>query len=173
MFYGTIKENDISNGEGVRTSLFVSGCRLHCKDCFNRETWNFEFGFEFTEEVQTRILNSLAPGYIAGLTVLGGEPMEEENQAALLPFLKKVRARFPDKTIWLFSGYRFEDDFRPGGRKHTDSTDALLQRVDVLVDGPFICELKRAGLRFRGSTNQRILDMKQSLRKGKGVTYLM
>lgn len=172
MFYGSIKEHDIANGEGVRTSLFVSGCRLHCKDCFNRETWDFGHGAAFTEEVEAQMLKRLEPGYIAGLTVLGGEPMEEENQAALLPFFEKVKARYPAKTIWLFSGYRFEEDLLPGGRKHTAQTDALLALVDVLVDGPFICELKKPGLKFRGSSNQRVLDMPASLRAGKGVVYL-
>lgn len=172
MFYGTIKERDIANGEGIRTSLFVSGCRLHCKDCFNRETWDFSYGSAFTTEVEDQIIASLKPGYVAGLTVLGGEPMEDENQAALLPFLEKVKAVYPAKTIWLFSGYCLDDDFRLGGRKHTEHTEALLRLVDVLVDGPFICELKKAGLKFRGSSNQRILDVPQSLRAGTPVTYL-
>lgn len=172
MFYGNVKERDIANGEGVRTSLFVSGCRLHCKDCFNPETWNFDHGSKFNRDVEDRILKSLEPGYIAGLTVLGGEPMEEENQAALLPFLKRVKERFPEKTIWLFSGYRFEEALQPGGKKHTDKTADLLALIDVLVDGPFIFELKRAGLKFRGSTNQCILDLQQSLRSGHAVEYI-
>lgn len=171
MFYAEIKEHDIANGEGVRTSLFVSGCRLHCRDCFNRAAWDFEFGAAFTPEVEARILKSLAPAYIAGLSVLGGEPMEEENQRALLPFLQRVRASYPGKTIWLFSGYRFEDALLPGGIKHTEVTDALLELVDVLVDGPFIRELKSAGLKFRGSSNQRILDVRKSLEQGAGAVY--
>ncbi len=172
MYYGNIKERDIANGEGVRTSLFVSGCRLHCKDCFNRDTWDFKNGSEFTPEAEERILNSLAPGYIAGLTVLGGEPMEEENQAALLPFLEKVKAAFPLKTIWLFSGYIYEQAFLPGGKKHTAATGGMLDLVDVLVDGPFLRELKQPGLKFRGSSNQRVLDMAATRACGHAVHYL-
>jgi anaerobic ribonucleoside-triphosphate reductase activating protein len=171
MFYSEIKEHDIANGEGVRTSLFVSGCRLHCRDCFNRATWDFSYGSEFTAEVEERLLQSLAPDYIAGLTILGGEPMEEENQQVLLPFLRTVKARYPHKVLWVFSGYRFEDALLPGGLKHTAATDELLRLIDILVDGPFIRELKSAGLTFRGSTNQRLLNVPESLRCGKAIAY--
>jgi len=159
MYYGQIKYNDIANGEGVRTSLFVSGCRLKCKDCFNRDTWAFDYGKPFTKEVEDAILDSLKSGHISGLTVLGGEPMEEENQKDLLPFLKRVKERHPAKTIWLYSGYLHDEDLAPGGRKHTPYTDEIFSLVDVMVDGPFVSELKDIRLRFRGSSNQRLIYM--------------
>jgi anaerobic ribonucleoside-triphosphate reductase activating protein len=157
MYYGQIKYNDIANGEGVRTSLFVSGCRLKCKDCFNSATWSFQYGNEFTKEVENQILESLKPGHVSGLTVLGGEPMEEENQAQLLPFLKRVKEVYPNKNIWLYSGYLHDEDLVEGGRKHTEHTDEILNLVDVMVDGPFVSELKDISLRFRGSSNQRLV----------------
>ena len=169
MHYGTIKERDIANGEGVRTSLFVSGCRRRCADCFNPMTWDFSYGAAFTPAVEQQVLDSLAPAHIAGLTVLGGEPMEIENQADLLPFLQKVKARYPEKTIWLFSGYVFEEHFLSGGSQFTEHTTPLLQLVDVLVDGPFIRELKQLSLSFRGSSNQRLLNMPRSLASGRGI----
>jgi anaerobic ribonucleoside-triphosphate reductase activating protein len=157
MYYGAIKYNDIANGEGIRTSLFVSGCRLKCKDCFNTATWAFDHGHPFTGDVENQILKSLQPGHVSGLTVLGGEPMEEENQAGLLPFLKKVKEAFPSKNIWLYSGYLHDVDLVPGGRKHTPYTDEILSLIDVMVDGPFVSELKDITLKFRGSSNQRLL----------------
>lgn len=160
MYYGQIKYNDIANGEGVRTSLFVSGCRQYCKECFNPDTWSFTYGSEFTKEVEDKILDSLRPGHISGLSILGGEPMEEENQAGLLPFLRRVKEVYPDKNIWLYSGYLHDRDLIPGGRKHTDYTDEILSLVDVMVDGPFVSELKDIRLKFRGSSNQRIIDLK-------------
>ncbi len=171
MYYGEIKQRDIANGEGIRTSLFVSGCRLHCKDCFNKDTWSFSYGQPFTEAVEELILDALKHPYIAGLTVLGGEPMENENQAALLPFLQRVRKAYPQKTIWMFTGYQLEKDLWPEGAKHTPHTMALLQLIDVLVDGPFIKEKKRLGLKFRGSSNQRILDVPQTLAAGKPIIH--
>lgn len=162
MHYGQIKYNDIANGEGVRTSLFVSGCRLKCKDCFNRDTWAFDYGQPFTKEIEDTILNSLKPHHISGLTVLGGEPMEEENQKSLLPFLKRVKERYPTKTIWLYSGYLHDVDLIHGGRKYTPYTDDLFSLIDVMVDGPFVSELKDIRLRFRGSSNQRLIVMKES-----------
>ncbi len=161
MNYGQIKYNDISNGEGVRTSLFVSGCRQHCAHCFNKETWDFDYGLPFTESVQEEILASLRSNYIAGLSVLGGEPMEPENQEGLLPFLQKVKANFPEKNIWLYTGYLFEKDMIPGGRKYTEYTEEILSCVDVLVDGPFVEILKDISLKFRGSSNQRIIRLKE------------
>lgn len=159
MHYGNIKYNDIANGEGVRTTLFVSGCRQHCKNCFNPETWSFEYGNSFDEEVQKKIIESLKPGHIKGLSILGGEPMEPENQEGILPFLKKVKEDCPDKTIWIYTGYVLDKDLVPGGRKYTDFTDEILDYIDILVDGPFVEELKDITLKFRGSSNQRILDM--------------
>lgn len=158
MNYANIKYVDIANGPGTRTSLFVSGCRVHCTGCFNRETWDFLFGEPFTREVEDRILASLEPRYVHGLTVLGGEPMEPENQRALVGFLKRVRKRFPSKTIWCFSGYTL--DVIAFGAKRCEVTDELLGLIDVLVDGPFVEGRKDLGLRFRGSSNQRILDLR-------------
>jgi len=163
MYYGEIKYNDIANGEGVRTSLFVSGCRLKCKDCFNTATWSFSFGQPFTEAIQDDVLHSLKPNHVSGLTVLGGEPMEEESQEALLPFLKKVKETFPKKTVWLYSGYLHDQDLIPGGRKYTPYTDEILSLVDVMVDGPFVSELKDITLRFRGSSNQRLITLKDKI----------
>lgn len=156
MHYGNIKYNDIANGDGVRTALFVSGCRVGCKGCFNRETWDFEYGQEVTDEIVSQIVESLEPSYIRGLTVLGGEPMEPENQEGILPILRLVKERYANKTIWLYTGYLLDQDLVAGGRKHTVYTDELLSLVDVVVDGPFVRELKDVGLRFRGSSNQRI-----------------
>jgi anaerobic ribonucleoside-triphosphate reductase activating protein len=161
MNYSTIKKTDIANGEGVRVSLFVSGCRNHCRGCFNRETWDFASGKPFTAEIQDDVLSALAPGYIAGLTVLGGEPFEEENQKELLPFLKRVRAAYPEKTIWCYTGYVYDRDVQPAdGRKHCEETDEILSLIDVLVDGPYIEEQRDISLQFRGSRNQRILTLK-------------
>jgi anaerobic ribonucleoside-triphosphate reductase activating protein len=160
MNYGNIKKTDVSNGEGVRVSLFVSGCRNHCKGCFNQETWNFSFGKPFTPETETELLQALAPDYIAGLSVLGGEPFEEENQRVLLPFLRKVRETYPEKTIWCYTGYVYDKDLQKDGRKHCEATDEMLALIDVLVDGPFIEEQRDISLQFRGSRNQRILRLK-------------
>ena len=161
MYYGAIKEVDITDGVGVRVSLFVSGCRNCCKGCFQKETWNFCYGRIFTEDTEEHILTALAPDFIAGLSVLGGEPFEEENQAVLAPFLERVRASYPGKDIWCFTGYIYDRDLKPStGRKHTEFTDRMLSCIDVLVDGPFIEEQKDISLQFRGSRNQRILHLK-------------
>lgn len=158
MKYSEIKFCDIANGEGVRTTLFVSGCRLHCPGCFNQEAQDFASGDEFLPEVAERILQSLEPSYVDGLTLLGGEPMEPENQRGLVEFVELVKERFPDKGIWCFTGYVL-DDLREGGRRHTDVTDRLLACIDVLVDGPYVAALHDITLRFRGSSNQRIIDV--------------
>ncbi|MDY2776773.1 MAG: anaerobic ribonucleoside-triphosphate reductase activating protein [Collinsella sp.] len=163
MNYAEIKFFDIANGEGVRTSLFVSGCRRGCKNCFNRAAWDFQAGNPFTPEVEERILKSLEPDYVDGLTLLGGEPMEPENQRGLVAFLERVRERFPPesgKTIWCFTGDVWDRELVEGGRHHTESTDRLLSLVDILVDGPFVQSLYDITLRFRGSSNQRIIDMR-------------
>ncbi|MCI1208914.1 MAG: anaerobic ribonucleoside-triphosphate reductase activating protein [Treponema sp.] len=158
MYYGTIKKTDIANGEGVRVSLFVSGCRNCCKGCFNRETWNFRYGREFTGETEAELISLLQPDYIAGLTVLGGDPFEEENQRVLAPFLERVKRTCPGKTIWCYTGYVWDRDLVPEtGRKHCEVTDRMLAVLDVLVDGPFIEAEKDISLQFRGSKNQRIL----------------
>ena len=169
MHYGNIKYYDIANGEGVRTSLFVSGCTHHCKNCFNPETWDFRYGNEFTSEVEEKIMQSLENDFIAGLTLLGGEPMEPANQKALLPFLKRVRERFPRKTIWCYTGYLFDKELLSDSRARCPWTDELLQQIDIIVDGEFKNELKDITLRFKGSANQRIIDVQQSLRQGKVV----
>lgn len=166
MHYCNIKNCDIANGVGVRVSLFVSGCRNHCKNCFQPETWAFDYGEEFTEETEEKLLKMLAPSYIKGLTVLGGEPMEPENQKALLPFLRRVKAAYPDKTIWLYSGFTFEEMHDPASRAHTDCTDGILSLLDVLVDGRFVEEQKNISLRFRGSENQRLIDVPATLARG-------
>ena len=151
MNYAEIKKVDIANGPGVRVSLFVSGCRNHCKGCFNPETWDFDYGRPFTRETEDEIIEALRPSWIQGLSILGGEPTEEENAAVLIPFLKRMRAALPDKDIWLYSGYTYE----------TLRDKEILTLADVLVDGPFLLELKDAGLAFRGSRNQRIIDLKE------------
>ena len=165
MYYGEIKKTDIANGYGVRVSLFVSGCTRHCKNCFNQETWSFTYGKPFTAETEEELLRALQPGYINGLTVLGGEPMEIENQRALVPFLRRVRETYPEKDIWCYSGFTFEE-LTGESRARCDVTDDLLSMIDVLVDGRFDKEKKNISLRFRGSENQRIIDLKQTLKTG-------
>ena len=173
MNYATIKDTDIANGEGVRISLFVSGCTHHCKNCFNKETWDFNYGQEFTQEVQDNLIQMLSPSYISGLTLLGGEPMEPQNQEGLLPFIKKVKETFGNtKTIWCYTGYIFDKDLKQGGRAYTPNTDKLLNCYDVLVDGPFVESLKDISLKFRGSSNQRIIDVKKSLQQNQVVLYM-
>ena len=171
MNYALIKPRDIANGPGVRVSLFVSGCRRHCKNCFNPETWSFSYGKEFTQETIDEILRLLEPDYIRGLTVLGGEPFEPENQPAVLELTRQVKARFPQKEIWAFTGNRFDDDLLAKKCGPWDVTEALLGTIDVLVDGAFVEELKDMGLRFRGSSNQRILDVPRSLAAGQAVLW--
>ncbi|MDD7125442.1 anaerobic ribonucleoside-triphosphate reductase activating protein [Treponema porcinum] len=164
MYYGNIKKTDIADGDGVRVSLFVSGCRNCCKGCFQPETWDFKYGTEFTQETENQILEFLRPSYISGLTVLGGEPFEEENQRILAPFLRKVKETYPSKTIWCYTGYVLEKDLLPeDGRKHCEATGEMLKYIDILVDGPFIEEQKNITLKFRGSENQRILKLREIL----------
>ncbi len=172
MNYAEIKNCDIANGEGVRVSLFVSGCRRHCKGCFNAVTWDFSYGKPFDEEVEERILGMLAPGYIAGLTLLGGDPFEPENQRALLPFVRKVRERFPEKTIWCYTGYTYEHGGLKEPEVQTEATRALLSLIDILVDGRFIEAQKDIRLKFRGSSNQRVIDLKRSISTDSIVLYL-
>ena len=159
MNYGAIKKIDIANGLGVRVSLFVSGCRNQCEGCFQPQTWDFDYGQPFTKEVEDEILEALRPDWIQGLSILGGEPMEPENQEVLLPFLKRVKRERSDKDVWLYSGYVYEQI------KDTE----LLRYVDVLVDGPFVEKLKDPSLSFRGSNNQRILNVPESLKAGKAI----
>lgn len=172
MNYAEIKYSDIANGEGVRTSLFVSGCRRGCPGCFNSGAWSFAAGEPFTREVEDRIIESLDHPFADGLTVLGGEPMEPENQRGLVSFLERVRARFPRgmhadgspaKSIWCFTGDVL-DELMPGGRHHTEVTDRVLDTIDILVDGPWMQELYDISLRFRGSSNQRLIDLNATRR---------
>lgn len=172
MNYAAIKKIDIANGPGTRVSLFVSGCRRHCPECFNQETWDFSYGAPFTEETERAILDALSPPYIHGLTVLGGEPFERENQPALLPFLKRVRAAYPEKTIWCYTGCTLESEILPeGGCGHCEETERLLEQIDVLVDGEYIASQRDLSLRFRGSGNQRLIDLKPTLQIGKVVLW--
>lgn len=166
MNYGEIKKTDIANGPGVRVSLFVSGCTHKCPGCFNEVAWDFGYGRAFDEGVQEELLEALAPKYIAGLTILGGEPFEPENQTALLPFIRRVRERFPNKNIWIFTGYVFDTDLLGESRARCDATDEILSMTDVIVDGPFVEAEKDITLRFKGSRNQRIIDVKKSLGSG-------
>lgn len=159
MNYGAIKKIDVANGEGVRVSLFVSGCRNACKGCFQPETWNFHFGNVFSAETEEEIIKALGPDHISGLSLLGGEPFEEENQAVLAPFCEKIKQIYPNKNIWCWTGYIYDKDLQKGQRKYTEYTDRLLNCIDVLVDGPFIEEQKNLMLEFRGSENQRILKL--------------
>ena len=161
MNYGEIKKYDIADGPGVRVTLFVSGCRHHCKGCFNAETWDFHYGNLYTEKTEKEILDALNHPYIAGLTLLGGEPFEPENQRELVKLLKKVREMYPKKNIWSYSGYVYDKDLIPGGIAYTEVTDEMLSYIDVLVDGPFVEDLKDITLQFRGSSNQRILNLRE------------
>ncbi len=163
MNYAGIKFCDIANGKGCRTVLFVSGCRNACKGCFQPQTWDFLYGKSFDEAVQKEILKSLEPEYIQGLTLLGGEPFEPENQEALLPFMRRVKAAYPQKDVWAYTGYVYERDLVEGGFRCTKDTRELLSMIDVLVDGPFIEEEKDITLKFRGSANQRIIDLRATL----------
>jgi len=171
MNYANIKYYDIADGEGVRTTLFVSGCTNRCKGCFQPQTWDFGYGEPFTPEVEDKILDSMEPDYIDGLTLLGGEPFEPSNQAALLPFIRRVKVRYPDKDIWAFTGFVYERDLITGGRKHTADTDELLSYVDILVDGPYVEELHSVALQFRGSENQRVIDMRKTLEHGTVILW--
>ncbi len=171
MNYGEIKKTDIANGEGVRVSLFVSGCTHHCKGCFNEETWNFKFGKPYTDETEAEILKALNPDYINGLSLLGGEPFEPQNQRVLVELLKKVKEKYPEKTIWCYSGYLFDEELLKDSRARCEVTDEMLSMIDVLVDGEFKQELKNITLKFRGSENQRIIDVQKSLKENKIILY--
>ena len=167
MNYANIKKYDVANGVGVRVSLFVSGCTHRCKGCFNAEAWDFSYGKPYTEATEEEILDALNKDYIAGLSLLGGEPFEPQNQRALLPLLQKFRERYPQKDVWCYSGYTFDADLQEGGRAHCEATDEMLSMLDILVDGEFVEDLKDLKLRFRGSANQRIIDVPRTLREGK------
>ena len=170
MNYATIKWADVANGPGVRVSLFVSGCTHRCPGCFNEEAQDFSYGQPFTQAEEEKILQALAPDHIKGLSLLGGEPFEPDNQRGLLPLLREVKERFPDKTVWAYSGYTWEE-LTGSSRARCEATDELLSLIDVLVDGEFVEELRDITLRFRGSSNQRLLDVPKSLAAGKPVEW--
>jgi anaerobic ribonucleoside-triphosphate reductase activating protein len=172
MYYGTLKTYDIADGEGVRVTLFVSGCTNRCPGCFQPETWDFHYGKPFTEETEAEILAALDKDYIQGLTLLGGDPMETENQRALLPLLRKVRRHLPEKDIWCYTGFVYERDLLPGGKRHAEGTDEMLSLIDVLVDGPYVNELRNISLKFRGSENQRVIDLRRTREEGRVILYL-
>lgn len=171
MNYGEIKNFDIANGEGVRVSLFVSGCTHHCKNCFNKDTWSFDYGEPFTKETEDKIIKELTPDYISGLSLLGGEPFEPSNQEGLINLLRRVKAELPDKNIWCYTGYLFDKELLSNSRARCEYTDEMLSYIDVLVDGEFVQELYSITLQFRGSSNQRIIDVKKSLAEGKVIEY--
>nr|WP_297765949.1 anaerobic ribonucleoside-triphosphate reductase activating protein [uncultured Butyrivibrio sp.] len=167
MNYANIIYTDVANGIGCRTSLFVSGCTHHCKGCFNKVTWDFAYGDNFTKEVKDEIINSLRPSYINGLTILGGEPMEVINQKSLAPFISRVKKELPNKTIWLYSGYTWEElNNKENKRCHSADTSVILNNIDILVDGEFVEDKKDLTLRFRGSSNQRVIDVHKTIESG-------
>ena len=171
MHYATIKNNDIANGPGVRVSLFVSGCTHRCPGCFNEEAWDFQYGEPFTQETIDYILKLLEPARIKGLTLLGGEPFEPQNQPEIVKLLRQVKQTYPEKSIWAFSGYLFDQDILSGKLGPWEITDEYLSYLDVLVDGPYIAAKKDLMLRFRGSSNQRLIDVVASRKENKVVLW--
>ena len=171
MYYAEIKNCDIANGPGVRVSLFVSGCTHHCKGCFNEVAWDFGYGKPFTQETINEILTMLKPSYIRGLTLLGGEPFEPQNQKDIVELLRQIKGAMPDKSIWAFSGYLFDRDILSGRLGDWNVAQEYLSYLDVLVDGPFVEEKKNLSLRFRGSENQRLIDVPASLAAGQVVLW--
>lgn len=169
MNYAAIKKNDIANGPGIRVSFFVSGCRHHCKNCFNKEAWDFNYGNSFTNEVKNEILDACEPDYVEGLSLLGGEPFEEENQKGVLSLITDFKERFPQKSIWCYTGFTFETDLLNGRIKDAQTVKQILLLLDVIVDGKFIEEQKDLSLIFRGSANQNIIDVQKSLKENKTV----
>ena len=170
MYYGEIKNFDIANGEGIRVSLFVSGCTHRCKGCFNPETWNCSYGRLYTAETEQSIMDMLSFEYVDGLSLLGGEPFEPDNQRELVKLLQRVRKELPNKNVWCYTGYTLENDLLGESRARCEVTDEMLGMIDVLVDGEFKEELKNIALAFRGSSNQRLIDLKKTLQSGKTVT---
>lgn len=173
MNYCQIKKHDIADGPGVRVSLFVSGCTHHCKGCFQPETWDFEYGELFSEETQNEIIEALKPDYIKGLTLLGGEPFEPENQKELLPFLKKIKKIYPKKDIWCYTGYLMDEELLKKSRARCEYTDEMLSLIDVLVDGEFVLKKRNLMLKFKGSENQRIIDVQKSLKEKEIIIYML
>ena len=172
MNYCELKKNDIANGEGVRTVLFVSGCTNRCEECFQPETWDFHYGEPFTKDVEDEIIASVKPYYVNGLTLLGGDPFEPSNQRALLPFLRRFREECPNKTVWAFTGFTLDGElWREGSHPRCEVTDEMLTYIDVLVDGRYVKALKDISLRFRGSSNQRIIDIPKTLQNKEIVLW--
>lgn len=171
MNYADIKQYDVANGIGVRVSVFVSGCTHHCKECFNKETWDFNYGKPFTEKEIEDVISYLKPGYVAGLSLLGGEPFEPTNQEGLLPLLRRVHELYPEKNVWCYSGYLFDRDIVGRMCKESEITREMLSYIDILVDGEFVLEKKNLKVNFRGSDNQRIIDVKKSLETGEIVHW--
>ena len=171
MNYATIKNCDIANGPGVRVSLFVSGCTHRCPGCFNEIAWDFDYGEPFTDDTISLILNMMKPAHIKGLTLLGGEPFEPQNQPAIVQLLRRVKSEYPEKSIWAFSGYLFDKDILAGRLGPQEITNEFLSYLDVLVDGPFVQAQKNLSLRFRGSENQRLIDVQQSITRGEAVLW--
>lgn len=171
MNYADIKQYDVANGIGVRVSVFVSGCTHHCKECFNKEAWDFNYGKPFTEKEIDKVLSYLKPEYVAGLSLLGGEPMEPVNQEGLLPLLRKVHEMYPEKNVWCYSGYLFDRDIVERMCKESAVTRELLSYIDIMVDGEFMIEKKNLKVNFRGSENQRIIDVKKSLAAGEVIHW--
>ncbi len=169
MYVGQIMKADCANGLGMRVSVFVSGCTIHCKGCFQPQTWDFEYGQPYDSAMEEMILEELGKGYYDGLTILGGEPFEPCNQRVIVGLIRKFKERYPRMNLWMYTGYRLDEDLVPGGRKYTSFTDEILDQVDILVDGPFMLEKKNLMLNFRGSENQRIIDMKKSRELGEVI----
>ena len=171
MYYGNIKNYDIADGEGVRVTLFCSGCTNRCEGCFQPETWDFCYGKEYTKETEDQLIQMLTNPNIQGLTLLGGDPFEPSNQRTLITLLRRVKQELPTKDVWAYTGFVYEQDLLEGQRKHTEVTDEMLSYMDVLVDGPFVIDQKDISLYFRGSTNQRVIDMPKTLKSGNVVIY--
>lgn len=169
MRYASIKKCDVANGTGVRVSIFVSGCHHHCKGCFNVDAWDFNYGDEYNEDTENKILQALDKDYIKGLTLLGGEPLEYVNQKGLLPLVKKVKEKFPNKTIWCYTGYKFDEDVLDDMCKKWPETNELIHNLDIVVDGKYDEDLRDLRLKFKGSSNQRIIDVKETLKNNQIV----
>ena len=171
MNYATIKELDVANGTGVRVSLFVSGCTHHCPECFNSEAWDFNYGSEYTEETEEKIMKLLSRGYIEGFSLLGGEPFEPCNQRVLVKLLEKIKKAYPEKTVWCYTGYLYDEELKKESRARCEVTDRMLDMIDVLVDGRFVVEKKNLNLLFRGSSNQRVIDLNKTRENGEVTVW--
>lgn len=169
MKYAAIKKCDVANGPGVRVSVFVSGCNHHCKGCFNEKAWDFNYGNDFSDETIDGIINDLDKEYVTGLTLLGGEPLERENQKGLVKLVRKVKEKLPDKTIWCYTGFDYEKDVMGRMYKEWPETKEIMDSIDVLVDGKFELDKRNLNLQFRGSENQRLIDVQKSKAENKIV----